>query len=181
MRGGVQLRSIAFILARYREDRNVDDVFEHAAMPGRAQPTSRRRFFKVIGFGMAGGALLAAGGRLSGGLMAWMFPAPLVRSSFAARLGDTFQVYAGTTPVGLRLVKVTALNSIAAGAAQARPGGHTEDSFAVLFRGPRAQPIAQGMYDFAHSRIGSFPLFIVPMAAEQDARYYEAIFNRQRA
>jgi len=160
----------------------MENTLKNAAAPGSARPMSRRRFFKAIGFGVAGGALLAAGGRsLTAALMAWMFPAPLVRSTFAARLGETFQVRADSARVGLQLVKVSDLYSVAPQPAHAQPGRTTEENFSILFRGPSDQSIVQGTYDFAHDRMGGFPLFIVPMASEKDARYYEAIFNRQQA
>jgi hypothetical protein len=137
---------------------------------------SRRRFLKMAGIGVAGSALLAVGGRsLTTAWMSWMLPAPLVRSSFAKHLGETFQVRAESSPlVGMQLVEVRDLRS------GAGSSGASEHNFLLSFRGPRDQPIAQGTYDFAHDGIGDFPLFIVPMAPDENARYYEAIFNRQQ-
>jgi hypothetical protein len=147
-----------------------------AGAPGSARLTTRRWFLRTVGIGVAGAALVAASGRdLAAGLISWMFPAPLMRSTFAARLDETFQVRTSAASVELRLVKAEPLHSAAPSPASA------DHSFALLFRGPADQPLAQNTYNFAHSRIGSFPLFIVPMAVEHDARYYQAIFNRQQA
>lgn len=145
--------------------------------PSRAPQLSRRQFFKTVGFG---GALLFAGGGVAATWMAWMFPAPLVRSSFAPRVGDTFQVRAGPIPVALQLVGVRELGGAPSPQAQSRPPSSPEYSFAISFRGPAEQPLGQGTYEFVHGRMGSFPIFIVPKAAGQGARYYEAIFNRMQ-
>ena len=42
---------------------------------------------------------------------------------------------------------------------------------------PSWLPLGQEIYRFEHDQIGGFELFIVPMRAEHDGRYYEAIFN----
>lgn len=146
----------------------MDDQLSLTGAPGRALQLSRRQFFKTIGIG---GALLAAGGGIAASWMGWMFPAPLVRSSFAPRVGDTFQVRAGAVPVALRLATLHEL---------AQPGS-PEYSFAITFSGPAEQPLAQGTYEFVHARMGSFPVFIVPKAAGQGVRSYEAVFNRLHA
>ena len=137
----------------------------------------RRRFLKIASFGLTGGALLAAGGW--GVASAWMpglLSNPLLRSSFAPYLGDAFSVRSDVAlPAAVQLVDIRDLHV----AAQADSDG--EHNFALTFRGPLEQPLAQGTYGFTHGRMGDFALFIVPMAAEPEARYYEAIFNRQQA
>ena len=68
-----------------------------------------------------------------------------------------------------------------------RPGGHaggssaaaTFESFSLVFNGPLHQPLAQRTYRFAHERLGTFDLFIVPVGADSHARQYEAVFNRR--
>ena len=159
-----------------------DPLYDGDAL-GSAPHMPRRQFLKVAGIGLAGGALLAAGGW--GAASAWlsgMLPAPLVRSSFVPHLGDTFAARAGTSaPVAVQLVDIRDLRAAALKPAQIQPGIDGEHNFSLAFRGPTDQPLAQGTYGFAHDRFGGFALFIVPMAPEQDARYYEAIFNRQQA
>ncbi len=147
----------------------MDDVLMRSSAPGRALQLSRRQFFKTIGIG---GALLVAGGGIAASWMGWMFPAPLVRSSFAPRVGDAFQVRAGAIPIALQLTDVREL-----GQAQGQPSS-AEYSFALSFSGSAEQPLAQGTYEFVHARMGSLAIFIVPKATGQGARSYEAVFNR---
>lgn len=53
------------------------------------------------------------------------------------------------------------------------------EGFSLLFNGPANPPLAQRMYGFAHERLGSFDLFIVPVSAAGELRQYEAVFNRR--
>jgi hypothetical protein len=100
----------------------------------------------------------------------------LGRSAFARYVGDLFQLQLNPSEhVALQLFKVRALRW-AVPAPHARSGG-SEHSFSLLFRGPLERPLSQETYRFAHGRMGGFELFIVPMRAEPQARYYEAIFN----
>ena len=161
----------------------MNDPINDGDAPGSAPRMPRRQFLKVAGIGLAGGALLAAGGwGAASAWISWMPPAALVRSSFAPHLGDTFAARAGSSSsVAVRLVDIRDLRAGALDSAHTQPGVDGEHNFLLSFRGPLDQPLAQGTYEFAHDRFGSFALFIVPMAPEQDARYYESIFNRQQA
>jgi hypothetical protein len=118
-------------------------------------------------------ALLAIEGRLIATRQLTEVPgAALARSMFAGRVGEIFQVRpeAGLAP-GLRLVAVSDLAAAT----------DNERSFSLLFRGSAGQPLDQGTYYFEHGQIGGFSLFIVPMAPGENARHYEAVFNRQHA
>lgn len=54
-----------------------------------------------------------------------------------------------------------------------------DERFALLFRGDATTPLRQDTYRFAHSRIGAFQMFIVPVGREDgSSRYYEAVFHR---
>lgn len=53
------------------------------------------------------------------------------------------------------------------------------ESFALLFHGPAAQPLAQRMYPCTHPAFGLFDLFIVPVGRDQNGFHYEAVFNLQ--
>jgi hypothetical protein len=154
----------------------VEDILKFGPALNSTRPMSRRQFLKTAGIGIAASALLAVSGHsLTTAWMSWMLPASLVRSSFSRRLGETFQVRAESSPlVGMQLVEVRDLRS------GAEFSGASEHNFLLSFRGPLSQPIGQGTYIFAHDGIGNFPLFIVPMAPDENARYYEAIFNRQQ-
>ena len=59
------------------------------------------------------------------------------------------------------------------------PGGPMSEGFSLLFNGPANPPLAQRMYGFAHERLGSFDLFIVPVSAAGELRQYEAVLNRR--
>jgi hypothetical protein len=142
---------------------------------------SRRDFLRGIGFALAGGALLAIGGRLIATNRLPEVPGDtLMRSTFAGRIGEAFQIYQGAAamPV-LRLAGVRDLPAVTGEQAQA--SADKERSFSLLFTGPIDLMIEQGMYHFEHKQVGSFSLFIVPMAPSEEAHYYEAIFNRLQA
>lgn len=86
---------------------------------------------------------------------------------FAQHLNSQFQL-AGALPV--ELVEASPLPA---------PAGY--EVFAITFRGPATNPLAQATYGFHHDAIGDFELFIVPVRQDQQGRYYEAVFNRRRA
>jgi len=52
------------------------------------------------------------------------------------------------------------------------------EQFSVFFLGPPT--LGQGMRSLEHDRMGSFDLFLVPVAAEGDKVRYEAAFARFR-
>jgi hypothetical protein len=143
--------------------------------------TSRREFIKRVGLVAASGALLVAGAGVGGAAPVLPVPgAALRRSLFATRLGDSFRVQVGSSgSISLRLVEVRDLvPAVSPGAAR---DADREESFLIQFSGPRDRPLEQQLYRVEHAWIGAFALFIVPMAPDPEARYYEAIFNRRQA
>ncbi len=54
------------------------------------------------------------------------------------------------------------------------------EAFSLMFVGPNAQRLGQGMYPFEHDQLGTFSLFIVPIGADEAGTQYEAVFNRRR-
>jgi hypothetical protein len=153
------------------------DILVHNELLGGDRRISRRAFFHTIGLAAVGSVLAAVGiEQLSS--TSWTPAAPvLVRSIFAGQVGDTFIAQNGDfAPVALQLFKVRDLRSTRARAAQGQ-SIDLERSFSILFRGPVDRPLLQESYQLEHERIGRFALFIAPMRAEEDARYYEAIFN----
>jgi hypothetical protein len=125
----------------------------------------------------AGGVLLAVGIEQLGVAPAWLAAPALARSAFAGHVGDVFRIRGESAGVAaLQLFKVRDLRSAQAQAARGR-SLDPERSFSLLFRGPPDRALDQATYDFEHDRMGRFALFIAPMRPEQDARYYEAIFN----
>jgi hypothetical protein len=93
----------------------------------------------------------------------------LTHTSFARHSGELFQVTADTTaPVAVTLIE----------ASPPHIGGGYE-SFALIFRGPRAAALQQGNYSFSHAAQGTFELFLVPIHQDAASRDYEVVFNRQ--
>jgi hypothetical protein len=54
----------------------------------------------------------------------------------------------------------------------------SQEQFSLLFRGPLDAPFGQGMCNLEHDTMGSFVLFLVPIARSSDGMEYEAVFNR---
>jgi hypothetical protein len=58
----------------------------------------------------------------------------------------------------------------------------TYECFSILFSGPRGRLLEQQIHELTHEQLGTFSLFLVPVATEDTQQYYyEAVFNRQRA
>ncbi len=74
---------------------------------------------------------------------------------------------ADAEPLELELVSVTDLPSA--------PG---QEQFSVIFRAPHNAPQAQGVYELEHAQMGTFGIFLVPVARDQQGLQYEAFFNR---
>jgi len=53
-----------------------------------------------------------------------------------------------------------------------------DECFRLLFSGAVESSLEQGTYQFEHSALGAFPLFIVPGNPADGKRRYEAVFNR---
>ncbi|HZS39490.1 MAG TPA: hypothetical protein VFF06_21815 [Polyangia bacterium] len=49
--------------------------------------------------------------------------------------------------------------------------------FSLLFRGDRAQPLAQQRYPFEHDALGALEIFIVPIGPDEHGLRYQAVFN----
>ena len=61
------------------------------------------------------------------------------------------------------------------------PGGRAHDGstrtqFSLEFRGAADRPIEQGTYSLTHDELGTELIFLVPVRADADGRYYEAVF-----
>ncbi|MBZ5555375.1 MAG: hypothetical protein LAO21_21920 [Acidobacteriia bacterium] len=52
------------------------------------------------------------------------------------------------------------------------------EHFALEFRGPKQPILAQQTYALEHDRMGDISIFLVPIRGDENAVYYEAIFNR---
>lgn len=92
----------------------------------------------------------------------------IVHTDFASLLGEEFALIHGTEQVALRLVEVV-------------PGRHTPKGhrrpFSLLFRAAPGPYLPQGMYAFAHEKLGTLELFAVPVSGDQNGREFEVTFN----
>ena len=94
----------------------------------------------------------------------------IVRDDLDSIIGDSFTVSAEPT-TDLVLHEVSLLQSGPEGLDESR-------SFSVLFRGPTDPALEQATYVLNHAELGDLPLFLVPIAADETSRTYEAVFNR---
>ena len=96
----------------------------------------------------------------------------LTYSSFAPCQGDKFTVQ--LEPDQTLLLTL----STATEAPPPTPKSPLGERFSLIFHGPRSTVLPQGTYTFSHPALGSFPLFIVPIGADDDHLHYQAVFNR---
>ena len=108
-----------------------------------------------------------------------MNPVPLETLTLAkfSALARTHFVVRRAPPhesVQVELVQVTSGSTVA----RAGPDAQQYESFSLLFHGAQSQPLGQGTHSFEHPQLGTFELFIVPVAAENGRLHYQAVFNR---
>jgi hypothetical protein len=92
-------------------------------------------------------------------------PEMLRKGDFVTLLNDRFSILLGEDALELELVEFTDRSS------------ERTESFSLIFRGPLERPFPQATYTVQHAGLGSFPLFLVPVAREKDGMRYEAVFN----
>jgi hypothetical protein len=94
----------------------------------------------------------------------------LTSGAFAESLNTTFQIHVSALNVQeLELIKVS----------KTKVSGMAE-SFDVVFLGRKDKPFEQGAYLIEHSRMGSFPVFVVPVGNSPKGVRYQAVFSRLR-
>jgi hypothetical protein len=101
-------------------------------------------------------------------------PGYLTRSGYAGLEGTSFTVEAEGGPVALRLESVKDV----AGARVSRALAGSEDSFALTFSGPSADPLDSGIHTLSHPQLGSFELFASPVDDPDAGRRYEIVVDR---
>jgi hypothetical protein len=92
----------------------------------------------------------------------------LNRHDFAVHLHTTFALNpAAGCSVPVELVEVNSAN-------------HSPrlDTFSLVFRGPKAPLVPQGLYLLQHERLGELSLYLVPVGPDNGGMQYEAVFNR---
>jgi hypothetical protein len=156
----------------------------HPARSGWRPRVTRRQFGRGIGLVLTAGGLWLVGGNAFVG----QTPPPdsslsevpletLDSAAFGARVGDRFQVQPRSgDPVELELIRLA--DQVSDPTGTTKPGAPRVESFTLVFRGPKDRPLRQDTYQFSQAKIGVFPLFIVPGAADGNSLQYVATFNR---
>ncbi len=93
----------------------------------------------------------------------------LTHDHFAVLVGATFRVDLGEN--GVVELELTQ-------AEKAKGEDRPDHAFSVLFKGPPDPFLPQGMHDLEHDDLGSHPIFLVPIAEQEDGFLYEAVFTR---
>lgn len=88
---------------------------------------------------------------------------------FSENLNTKFRASLDGKTIELELIDVSELNY--------SPG---QEAFSIVFRGALDSPLPQGLFDIEHEKLGSFAIFMTPVARHQDGFRYEACFNRLR-
>jgi hypothetical protein len=94
----------------------------------------------------------------------------LTEREFTQHLHTKFRFKLDPEDVELELVEVKRYEG----------GNHDQEameSFSIFFNGPPNPLLAQQTYSVEHARMGTFDLFIVPIARQPDGYHYEAVFN----
>jgi hypothetical protein len=89
--------------------------------------------------------------------------------AFSENLNTKFLATLDGKTVELELIQVSELNY-----------SPLQEAFSILFRGTLDTLLRQGLYEMEHDRLGSFAIFMTPVARQQDGFHYEACFNRLR-
>ncbi len=92
----------------------------------------------------------------------------VTRAEFYDCLNSVFRVISPTVDqMKLDLIKVSECAS--------SPG---QETFSILFQGPLAPRLQQGICSLEHDQLGQQDIFIVPVSQNQQGICYEAVFNR---
>jgi hypothetical protein len=90
-------------------------------------------------------------------------------TSFERHIRQIFHAASGAYAAEWELDSVTLLGS--AGSKAQR------QSFSLVFKAPAGHRLSQGIYKIDHPELGTLEIFLVPIRANQDGFYLEAIFN----
>ena len=88
---------------------------------------------------------------------------------FDSQVATAFVVVGSGVDLSLDLVEVTR-HGVHEGAPRPEP-------FSLLFTGPRAPALGQGMVALDHAALGRLEIFLVPVGEDRDVRRYEAVFG----
>jgi hypothetical protein len=83
------------------------------------------------------------------------------------------------TSFNIRLSKTSTLKAELYAVEQSKEGGvAVMDNFSLVFRGVHATQLRQNTYQFEHTKLGAFQLFIVPAGSQANMKFYRAVINR---
>jgi hypothetical protein len=93
-------------------------------------------------------------------------------AAFFTQVGTRFRLAQGAGAANLKLVAAKALPDHG-------PADAQNETFSLLFAGPKQPALAQDTHCFEHPELGVFEMFIVPVGPPDSSLvYYEAVFNR---
>jgi hypothetical protein len=93
----------------------------------------------------------------------------LTEKEFSKHLNTKFRI-AGDDPIDLELTEVKGYLS--------KPNEETGmERFSAYFYGPSDRYLRQASYPLEHDIMGTFDLFLVPIARDEKGLRYEAVFN----
>jgi hypothetical protein len=96
------------------------------------------------------------------------------QNTFSRCLNQLFTMTDGSgTARELELVEIAPRGQQGA----AEPIGEEVYSFSLLFRAGVGSGLNQGLYEFRHPALETMSIFIVPVGADTEGEYYEAVFN----
>ena len=83
------------------------------------------------------------------------------------------------TYFNIRLSKTSTIKVELYAVEQSKEGGvDVIDNFSLVFRGVHATQLRQNTYQFEHTKLGTFQLFIVPAGSQANMKFYRAVINR---
>jgi hypothetical protein len=92
----------------------------------------------------------------------------LKQATFAKQVNTEFHVHdPATRPFSLKLSQVVK-----------RTKSAQQETFSLLFHGPAAHFMPQGIHKLKHEQLGEVDIFLVPVGKDSDGFEYEAVFNR---
>ena len=95
----------------------------------------------------------------------------LTEEEFSRHLNTDFRLHRGDgPPIDLELVEVKGYLT--------KAGEQTGmERFSAFFKGPTEPYLAQNTYSLQHDQMGEFPIFLVPIARDEQGVRYEAVYN----
>jgi hypothetical protein len=88
--------------------------------------------------------------------------------TFADRVGEPFRIrFEPEEPIEAELVEAQALG----------PAEGRRAPFSLVFRAPKEPIYPQRIYAVEHDELGTFEIFLVPIAPDEAGARYEAVFT----